>query len=246
VAHPISELVGRASRPSAAALAGWVALIAGHIASASAADPVSPPPLVVSIGDSIAYGFGAPAPATQSYAARYARAVGARLLNLAVPGVSCADVAAVQVPKVPRDARLIIVNCGTNDVGGFGLLSSGLPNGRARVAPANDAQMVVAERGFTRMIAVLRRAAPRARIAVVNLRHWERMTGPEAPQFARDVDAWNAMLAATGLRVVDISADRRLYRSRYIERDLLHPNADGYLAIADDVCRAAHAATSAG
>ncbi len=198
--------------------------------------------LVVSIGDSIAYGFGLPSPSTQSYAARYARRVRARFLNLAVPGVTCADVAHDQVPKVPRDASMVIVNCGTNDIGGFGFMPSGLPDGTKRAPAATDVQLAAAERRFARMLAAVHREAPRARIALVNLRDWQRMTGTEAPQFGRDVRSWNAMLTATGLLVIDVSADRRLYRSVYLRPDLLHPNAAGHQAIGDDLSRAQHEA----
>jgi lysophospholipase L1-like esterase len=197
---------------------------------------------VVSIGDSIPYGFGLRSPATQSYAARYARHAGARLLNLAVPGVTCADVAHDQVPKIPRDASTVIVNCGTNDIGGFGFMPSGLPDGTKRAPAATDAQLAAVARRFARMIAAVHRTAPRARIVLVNLRHWQRMTGTEAPQFGRDVRAWNAMLAATRLPVVDASNDRRLYRTAYIQPDLLHPNAAGHEAIANDLSRTPYAA----
>jgi lysophospholipase L1-like esterase len=193
--------------------------------------------VVVSIGDSIAYGFGLPSPATQSYAARYARRIGARLLNLAVPGVTCADVAHDQVPKIPHGASIVIVNCGTNDIGGFGFMPSGLPDGTKRAPAATDARLAAVERGFAGMVAAVHRTAPRARIVLVNLRHWQRMTGTEAPQFRRDVRAWNAMLSATRLRGVDASNDPRLYRSAYVQPDLLHPNAAGHQAIANDLSR---------
>ncbi|HTU71340.1 MAG TPA: hypothetical protein VMF11_13605 [Candidatus Baltobacteraceae bacterium] len=60
------------------------------------------------------------------------------------------------------------------------------------------------------------------------------MTGPESPQFAKDVDAWNVTLTRTGLHVVDISDDRRMYERRYILSDILHPNVEGNAAIASD------------
>ena len=60
------------------------------------------------------------------------------------------------------------------------------------------------------------------------------MTGVEAPQFAKDVNAWNAMLAATGLHVIDVSSDPRMYRADEFQADLLHPNAEGNAAIASD------------
>ena len=81
---------------------------------------------------------------------------------------------------------------------------------------------------------LIRRKEPAATIYLVNLRHWQRMSGAEAPQFAKDVNVWNAMLAATGLSVVDLSGDPRMYRANYFQVDLLHPNAGGNAAIASD------------
>jgi hypothetical protein len=60
------------------------------------------------------------------------------------------------------------------------------------------------------------------------------MTGIEAPQFAKDVNAWNVMLAETGLHVVNLSGDPRMYRKAYFQDDLLHPNVEGNAAIASD------------
>ena len=46
--------------------------------------------------------------------------------------------------------------------------------------------------------------------------------------------AWNATLAATGLHVVDLGRDPRMYRTAYFQPDLLHPNTAGNAAIAGD------------
>jgi lysophospholipase L1-like esterase len=212
--------------------AGAVFVLAALVAPIAAA--AAPSPLVVSVGDSIAYGFGLSAPSSQSYTALYARRVGGRALNLAVPGVACVDVHNEQLRKIPHDAAVVIVNCGTNDIAGFGFYASGLPNGWQRGEPATYPELQAAERGYARLIFKLKRLAPHAQIVLVNLRHWARMTGRESPLLARDTDDWNAMLTMTGLRVVDISADRRLYSSHTIQADLLHPNAAGHAAIASD------------
>lgn len=189
--------------------------------------------VVIALGDSIAYGYGLSDPATQSYAAIYAHRVHARLVNLAVPGAQCDDVVNNEIPKIPWGARFVILNCGANDIGGFGFSTDGKPDGTKRTAPANDAELALAERACVRALALIREREPRATIYLVNLRHWQRMTGAEDAQFSRDVDAWNAMLDATGLRVVDISGDPRMYERRYILPDLLHPNVDGNALIAN-------------
>lgn len=191
-------------------------------------------PLVIALGDSMTYGYGLASPATQSYAARYTRRIHGTLKNLAVPGSQCEDVLNNQTPKMPRGASIVILNCGINDIGGFGFTPEEKPDGRKRTAPANDAELATAQKAFAQTLALIRRSEPAAAIYLVNLRHWQRMTGMEAPQFAKDVNAWNAMLAATGFRVIDLSSDPRMYRDTYFQADLVHPNAEGNAAIASD------------
>jgi lysophospholipase L1-like esterase len=191
-------------------------------------------PLIVALGDSLTSGYGLPYPWSQNYAALYAQHMHGRLVNLAVPGSQCDDVANNEVPKMPAGATIIILNCGSNDIGGFGFTPEQKPDGAKRTAPANDAEMAAAERAFARTLAGIRAKEPRAAIYLVNLRHWQRMTGAESPQFAKDVDAWNAMLARTGVHVVDISSDPRMYQPAYVLGDILHPNAEGNAAIASD------------
>ncbi len=191
-------------------------------------------PLVIALGDSITSGYGLPAPATQNYAALYARRIHGRLVDLAVPGYQCDDVVNDELPKMPRGASVVILNCGTSDVGGFGYTPEDTPDGTRHTAPANDAELALAQEAFARALALIRRKEPRATIYVVNLRHWQRMTGAEARQFAADVNAWNAMVVATGLPTVDIGDDPRMYRPAFFQADLLHPNAEGNAAIASD------------
>ncbi len=190
--------------------------------------------LIVALGDSLTYGYGLPVPGTQSYAAQYTDRMHGRLINLAVPGSQCEDVANNEVPMMPHGASIVILNCGSNDIGGFGFTFEGKPDGTKRTAPANDAELAEAEKAFARALALIRAKAPHATIYLVNLRHWQRMTGREATQFAKDVSAWNAMLVRTGLRLVDISDDPRMYRPRFILPDVLHPNVEGNAAIASD------------
>ncbi len=191
-------------------------------------------PLVVALGDSITYGYGLAAPSAQNYAVRYTRRIHGRLANLAIPGSQCEDVVDNQVPRMPRGASIVILNCGSNDIGGFGYTPEGKPDGTKRTASANDAELEAARRDFVHALTLIHRQEPAATIYLVNLRHWQRMTGAEAPQFAKDVNAWNAMLSATGLPVVDLSSDPRMYRAAYVQADLLHPNVEGNAAIASD------------
>jgi acyl-CoA thioesterase I len=192
-------------------------------------------PLVIALGDSLAYGYGLPSPSTQSYAAVFAQHIGGKLVSVAIPGSQCEDIVDNEIPKMPRGASIVILNCGANDIGGFGYTSEGKPDGTIRTAPANDAELAVAKRTYVHAIALIRAKEPDATIYLVNLRHWQRMTGHEAPQFAKDVNAWNAMLRATGLRIVDISSDPRMYDTRYILPDLLHPDIEGNKAIAREI-----------
>jgi lysophospholipase L1-like esterase len=191
-------------------------------------------PLVIALGDSVTYGYGLPSPSTQNYAAQYVQRIHGKLVNLAVPGVQCDDVANDQIPKMPRGASIVILNCGINDIGGFAMTAENKPDGSKHTAPANDAELAAAKRDFARVLARIRAQEPGATILLVNLRHWQRMSGGESAQFTKDVSGWNAMLAATGLRVVDISSDARMYEPAYFQADILHPNIKGNAAIAGD------------
>jgi lysophospholipase L1-like esterase len=191
-------------------------------------------PLVIALGDSVTYGYGLPSPATQNYAAQYVERIHGKLVNLAVPGVQCDDVANNEIPKMPRGASIVILNCGVNDVGGFALTPENKPDGTKHTAPANDGELAVARREFGRALALIRAREPGATIILVNLRHWQRMSGGESVQFSKDVDGWNAMLVRTGLHVVDISHDPRMYDTSFIQADILHPNLEGNKAIASD------------
>lgn len=191
-------------------------------------------PLVVALGGSMTSGYGLASPSTQNYAARYTARIHGRLVNLAVPGYQCEDLLNNEIPRMPRGVSVVIIDCGINDIGGFGFTPALKPDGSKRTAPANDAELAGAQKDFARLLAVVRAREPGATIYLVNLRHWQRMTGVEAPQFAKDVNAWDAMLAATGLRIVDLNRDPRMYRSAYFQPDLLHPNVEGNAAIASD------------
>ena len=194
----------------------------------------APHPFVVALGDSITYGWALPEPSTQNYASLYADRVGAELANLAVPGYTCAQVR-VRLTRMPSGASTVILNCGTNDIGGFGAVEGGVPNGHHRIPPATQRELFSAEKDFRDILSIVRKKEPNARIVVLTIRHWQRMTGPEDPRFAKDVTTWNAMIRKSGAHVVDIAADPRMYQLEYIQEDLIHPNIEGNDAIADDV-----------
>jgi lysophospholipase L1-like esterase len=186
-------------------------------------------PIVVSLGDSIAYGFGVPSRATQSYAALYAASIGGTLVNLGERGTICQDVIDHQVARLPSSAAIVILNCGTNDVGGFDFAP---PDNVTPAAAASPAELEASQKSFTRLVKLLRAKAPGATIYLVNLRHWQRIRGPEPTQVARNVDVWNAMLAATGLRVIDLAGDVRMYDPANFLSDEIHPNVAGNKIIA--------------
>lgn len=194
----------------------------------------TPRRLVVALGDSITYGWDLPDPAQQNYAALYAHGIGARLVNLAIPGYTCAEVRE-RLSRMPGGASTVILNCGTNDIGGFGATKGHLPNGHHRIAPATQTELFSAEKDFRDIVSTVRKREQGARIIALTVRRWQRMTGPEDPRFAKDVSTWNAMIRKTGVNVVDIAADPRMYQGAYIKPDLIHPNAAGNAAIARDV-----------
>jgi lysophospholipase L1-like esterase len=186
------------------------------------------PPLVVALGDSISYGHGLPNPAKQNYAALYTASIGGKLVNLSVPGYDCGDVLTNEVPRMPSGAAIVIVNCGINDVGGFDFT----PPDRVTRAPAlTDAELATHEHTFAKLLAQIRSKEPAAKVYLVGLRHWQRIGGAEPRQFAKDVDAWNAMLAATNLTVIDLADDPKMYDPANFLRDEMHPNVAGHQAI---------------
>lgn len=194
----------------------------------------SPHPFVVALGDSITYGWDLPDPSAQNYASLYAGRIGAELANLAEPGYTCAQVR-VRLLRMPSGASTVILNCGTNDIGGFGAEHGGIPNGHHRIPPATQTELFSAEKDFRDILSTIRKKEPYARIVALTIRHWQRMTGPEDPRFAKDVTTWNAMIRNSGVHVVNIAADPRMYQSAYIRQDLIHPNVAGNEAIANDV-----------
>lgn len=208
-----------------------VLLIPAFICALAAAPPH---PFVVALGDSITYGWLLPDPSTQNYASLYADRIGAELANLAVPGYTCAQVR-VRLTRMPSGASTVILNCGTNDIGGFGAVHGGVPNGHHRIPPATQSELFSAEKDFRDILSTIRKKEPHARIVVLTIRHWQRMTGPEDPRFAKDVTTWNAMIRKSGVHVVDIASDPRMYNSGYIRSDLIHPNIAGNEAIENDV-----------
>jgi lysophospholipase L1-like esterase len=213
-----------------------VSALAGQLTlHASAEQALSSRPLVIALGDSITYGFGLPRPSTQNYAAQYARLIHSRFADLAAPGYTCADVMEQEVPKMPPGAAIVIVNCGTNDIGGFGFSADGLPDGHKRAAPATVRELQKAERTFTRLLSEIRKREGNARIIVLSVRHLQRMTGVEDSRFAADVDEWNKFIRTGEVRVVDISADQRMYQGIYFQPDLIHPNLAGNEAIVSDL-----------
>jgi lysophospholipase L1-like esterase len=187
-----------------------------------------PKPLVLALGDSITYGYGLQSPGSENYAALYAASIGGRIDDLASPGYTCEDVLKQEVPHMQSGAAVVIINCGTNDVGGFDFT----PPAKVTQAPAaTESEFAAAERAFAQILAQVRKKEPAATIYLVNLRHWQRISATETPQVAQRIDEWNAMLLATHERVVDVSNDPRMYERRYLQHDGLHPNAAGHKII---------------
>jgi lysophospholipase L1-like esterase len=194
--------------------------------------------VVVALGDSITYGWDLPDRQAQVYVAKYARHIGGKLVNLATPGVACSDIAHDQVPKMPPHASIVILNCGTNDIGGF-KLPGGLPNGHERTAPATQTELRAGWKSYQSILSTIHRQEPQARVILLTVRDWQRMTGPPDPRFSADVNAWNTMIrSSTHASVVDIEKDSRMYQPKYIQEDLIHPNAAGNEAIAEDILAA--------
>jgi acyl-CoA thioesterase I len=202
-----------------------VALCAGVTPPATSAAP-----LVVALGDSITYGFGLPSRTTQNYAALYTASLGGKLVNLGQPGYACQDVLENEIPHMPSGAAVVILYCGINDVGGFDFT----PAKVTRAPAATGAELAASEKSFANVLAAVRAKEPAAKVYLLNLRHWQNIGGTEPRQFAKDVDAWNAMLVATHQHVIDICGDARMYDPANFRYDDIHPNVAGSKAMAAD------------
>jgi lysophospholipase L1-like esterase len=156
------------------------------------------------------------------------------------------------LPFVPRDATLVTILTGPNDVN---VVSSALGAGAGGADPGGyvDQQVQVFGTDYDRLVRGVRDRAPSARIVVFNLPNLAGLpflAGAATPvrQAAQraSVRMTTTVInprAGSNLRVIDLMCDPRFYQRTSYSPDGYHPGDEGYAAMASEVVRAATSAT---
>jgi lysophospholipase L1-like esterase len=197
--------------------AGYVALVARHLSSGRAVTLTN---------------LGVPGavlgPDTQALGRRFGRDIVANFIdNLA--------------PFVPRDATLVTVFAGGNDVNA--LVAAAEAGAAASTGVFVDEQVRQFASDLTRLIRAIRDRTPSARIVAANLPNmallpYARSYGADRRQLMRQLSAGFTLnganaLAGQGVVVVDLACDARSYDSGNYSSDGFHPNDRGYAFMAD-------------
>jgi lysophospholipase L1-like esterase len=188
----------------------------------------------VAIGDSITYGEYLPTTA-DAYPYLVATTLGAQLVDLAVSNTDTEDALATQVPEIPLNANIVIVNEGTNDMWPIVVLG-GWNNRPTTIGPH--------ETYYQELIAAIGLRVPHAELVLVNLRNYGYYGTKQLFEYSSPsgelafVAQWNAMIngyIASGARIVDLECDPVMYDTQLFYSDNVHPNPQGDIQIAKDL-----------
>jgi lysophospholipase L1-like esterase len=246
-------------------------LTTSAIAPAAAVDrPSDAPRSVVAVGDSFLAGVGAGSyyvadscrRSTRSATAEWARATSRPLVDLTCPGAT-APQARVQLQSLPRNARVVVVSAGGNDIGFANLAGSCL------LAGADTCRRAIAEArlrlprlhdDMRSLVRSVRLTAPSARVVVLG---YPRLLGSvrtcrtflDADRVRR-LDSLQRQLDRTLADAATITGARFLDWPRVVDRhslcsaspwyalpgsridDLLHPTQPAHAALASRLLRA--------
>jgi lysophospholipase L1-like esterase len=157
-----------------------------------------------------------------------------------------------EMPFVPRDATLVTIFAGANDVN---TVSAAIGGGAGGSDPAGyvDQQIRAFGDDFKVLLDGIRARAPSARIVVANLPNMGTMPFASGYNLSRrqllqktsvgfSAQVLNP-LAAQGIPVVDIQCDSRYTNRAYLSSDGFHPNDTGYAAMATDFLKAIRASS---
>lgn len=242
-------------------LAAFLFLLIAASPAVSDAQP-DDAPAYIAIGDSLAFGVGAPDPATQGYVAlahsslstsdRYG-GTGLDLLNLSVPGATSADLlleggqldlalAAIELRSEDDAVEIISVNIGGNDLLALAAATSPCvsdPSAEACLEFLGQTLSALQDNLHT-VLERLRDAAPGAGIYVLNLYNPFSGTGDVREGIADlGVQQFNGVVGAVAadeslaVRLGDVF---QLFRGRgdqWIAGDGLHPNEQGHQVLAE-------------
>jgi len=155
-----------------------------------------------------------------------------------------ANLLQTELPFVPRDATLVTVFTGANDVNVItGALGRGA--GASNQVGFIDEQVGVFAADFATLISGIRSRAPNARIVAVNLPNLGGMPYLTGATLAQKQAAQRASVRMTAainatpdVAVVDLMCDPRFYSAASYSTDGFHPSDAGYAAIAGEVVKA--------
>lgn len=156
-------------------------------------------PMVAGVGDSLSVGYLSndgvsfyidPA---HAYPGVAAHVIGARLVDVAIAGARCTRSSRLdgtmippvlsEVSRIPTRTRIVVINCGTNDI-----------------LRGNSSA-----RNFRTVVAAVRARCPEAHLVIVTLREFRRSSA------AGSIEAWNAeervVAHAYGADVVDLESE---------------------------------------
>lgn len=150
-----------------------------------------------------------------------------------------------EMPFIPKDATLVTVLAGANDVN---VITSALGLGAGGSNPAGflDEKVSAFRDDYLTLVSGIRAKARNARIVVFNLPNLGAMpylaSAPllqkQAAQRAAVGMTTSAINSLTDVTVVDLMCDARFYQSGSISSDGFHPSDAGYSIMAAEVVRA--------
>ena len=158
-----------------------------------------------------------------------------------------------EMPFVPRDATLVTIFAGANDVNTIG---AAIVGGAAGSDPAGyiDQQVRAFGDDFQALLGGIRNRAPSARIVVANLPNLGAMPYAASYSSTRRRLLQKASVAITtqvinplagqGIPVVDVQCDSRYVTRSYLSSDGFHPNDTGYAALAAAFLKAIRASSA--
>ena len=224
----------------------------------------SPPqPRLTTLGDSITFGVGASDKLNTSYAAIWAKRLGARLTNLGITGETAipepnayftgkgdngnaygphGGVLTDEVPSIPLDTTIVTLWIGTNDLW---MTPRSVKPGNGTLGSLYEEISSDYARYIQATISAIRERTPLAVIAVatnINPANKESMVNVTAGpvyEYRRAmtslVNEMNAAIAAQDVIIVDLHCDPALYdAANYLSAYDLHPNDSGHARIAQD------------
>lgn len=157
-----------------------------------------------------------------------------------------------EAPFVPVDSTLVTIFAGANEAN---IITSALGAGAGSNDQAGyiDQQVTTFGNDYRTLMSALRGVAPKARFVILNVPNLAGMPFLASASLAQRQAAQRASvrmtttvvngLAGSGVAIVDLMCDARLYDRGNYSSDGFHPNDAGYAIIGDAIARAAAASS---